>query len=150
MNTQKWQSRLQVGDVKQCPQSVPKRQKSLALRSSSGRGLLVSKGGWGREKIKCVVDDGEVKDGNRRSRLHCALNIFRLLHIFIISSGWICGGENKTPFSLEIDSWLITLLLGLLFNVWTTCHYKNHLTIYSHGKNLIPLMTFTHLYHQWC
>ena len=52
MNTLKWQSRLQVGDVKQCPQSVPKRQRSLAPLSSSGRGLLVSKGGTGEGKKK--------------------------------------------------------------------------------------------------
>ena len=103
MNTQKWRSRLQV---EQCPQSVRKRQKLLAPLSSSGRGLSwCPKEAGGREKRKCVVDDGKVKDGNRRSRLHCALTIFRLLHIFILPSGSLCGGENKTPFSLEIDSW---------------------------------------------
>ena len=52
-----------------------------------------------------MVDDGEVEDGNRRPRLHFALTIFSLLLIFIIPSGRLCGGENKTPFSLEIDSW---------------------------------------------
>ena len=44
MNAQKWQSCLQVGDVKQCPQ--------LAPLSSSGRSLLVSMGGWGEGKNK--------------------------------------------------------------------------------------------------
>ena len=52
-----------------------------------------------------MVDDRDVKDGNRRSRLHFALTIFRLLLIFIIPNGRLGGGENNTPFSLEIDSW---------------------------------------------
>lgn len=52
-----------------------------------------------------MVDDKEVKDGNRRSRLHCALTIFHLLLISIIPGGRFCGRENKKLCSLEIDIW---------------------------------------------
>ena len=95
------------------PSSGSDESAEMAVSSPSTRRKTVStiEASWcpweagEREKRKCVVDDGEIKDGNRRSRLHCALTIFRLLLIFIIPGGRLCGRENKKPCSLEIDSW---------------------------------------------